>query len=234
QDAEEIKKELSDRNEQINKIWDIIEKAIIRAEESSLSNKIVKIPKKQLNFRKESETKKKRNQEIYKKAKRDDYKETKDNSKKDLEYKLAVASSEVLLDTKDYFKGQFKERCPKIECMTKDWRAVYSPVNEVKAESAAGISNIVYPLIVQADTKTQIIFVNFANLCLFSGIILSKWKVAQIYMISKREDWNFELNKVHLIALLDVFQKLSENSTEDLIFILSMLIEEAEEKGHEM
>ena len=48
QDAEEIKKGLSDGNEQIDKIWDIIEKAIIRSGESSLPNKSVKIPKKQL------------------------------------------------------------------------------------------------------------------------------------------------------------------------------------------
>ncbi|CAG8798990.1 3520_t:CDS:1, partial [Gigaspora margarita] len=52
--------------------------------------------------------------------------------KENLEYKLAVALLEVLSDTKDHFKEQFRERCPKIECMTKDWRAVYSPVTEVQ------------------------------------------------------------------------------------------------------
>ncbi|CAG8831281.1 6075_t:CDS:1, partial [Gigaspora margarita] len=52
--------------------------------------------------------------------------------KEDLEYRLVVAPSEVLLDTKDHFKGQFRERCPKIEYMTEDWKAVYSPVNEVQ------------------------------------------------------------------------------------------------------
>ncbi|CAG8649750.1 3222_t:CDS:2, partial [Gigaspora margarita] len=50
----------------------------------------------------------------------------------DLEYRLAVAPSEVLLDTKDHFKGQFRERCPKIECMTENWKAIYSPVNEAQ------------------------------------------------------------------------------------------------------
>ncbi|CAG8846958.1 40845_t:CDS:2, partial [Gigaspora margarita] len=75
------------------------------------------------NLRGESETKRKRNQEVYKKAKQDDYKGTKDD---------VVALSEVLLDTKDHFKEQFRERCPKIECITKDWRAVYSPVNKIQ------------------------------------------------------------------------------------------------------
>ncbi|CAG8764025.1 46434_t:CDS:2, partial [Gigaspora margarita] len=190
QDAEEIKKGLSDRNEQIDKIWDIIEKAIIRSEKSLLpkKNKIrktdhgvqsllvekwnqklkiinrqaecnIKLDRKrnslvesyrEQNLREESETKRKRNQEVYKKAKRDDYKGTKDDIgkllekplnkvkldrvlvKKDLEYRLTVALFEVLVDTKDHFKGQFRERCPKIECMTEDWRAVYSPVDKVQ------------------------------------------------------------------------------------------------------
>ncbi|CAG8801091.1 33541_t:CDS:1, partial [Gigaspora margarita] len=52
--------------------------------------------------------------------------------KEDLKYKLAIAPSEVLLNTKDHFKEQFRESCPKIECMTEDWKAVYSLVNEVQ------------------------------------------------------------------------------------------------------
>ncbi|CAG8745421.1 28640_t:CDS:2, partial [Gigaspora margarita] len=52
--------------------------------------------------------------------------------KEDLKYRLVVAPSEVLLDTKNYFKGQFRERCPKIKYMTKDWKAVYSPVKKVQ------------------------------------------------------------------------------------------------------
>ena len=48
QDAEEIKKGLIDGSKQIDKIWDIIEKAIIRSGESSLPNKSVRTPKKQL------------------------------------------------------------------------------------------------------------------------------------------------------------------------------------------
>ena len=254
---------MSDRNEQIDKIWDIIEKAIIRSGESSLPNKSVRTPKKQLvpnrkkhrfkaymslarlinkirkaehgvqsllvgkwNQRlkiinrqaecnismielnslqswiesailwwkvignriseesqklKEKEIKnyiKKRSEMIIKEQRlmlaslleKPFNKVRLDRVlvKEDLEYRLAVAPSEVLLDTKDHFKGQFRGRCPKIDCMTEDWKAVYSPLNEVqenwydstldlvdleewqsmlkevKAESAAGISNIVY------------------------------------------------------------------------------------------
>ncbi|CAG8844468.1 18310_t:CDS:1, partial [Gigaspora margarita] len=43
--AEEIKKGLSDGNEQIDKIWDIIEKAIIRSGESSFQTKQSKYQK---------------------------------------------------------------------------------------------------------------------------------------------------------------------------------------------
>ncbi|CAG8839199.1 4102_t:CDS:2, partial [Gigaspora margarita] len=79
------------------------------------------------NLRGESETKRKRNQEPLNKVRLDRV-----LVKENLEYRLAVAPSEILLDTKDHFKGQFREKCPKIECMTKDWKAVYSPVNEVQ------------------------------------------------------------------------------------------------------
>ncbi|CAG8853621.1 34770_t:CDS:1, partial [Gigaspora margarita] len=39
-------------------------------------------------------------------------------------------------------------------------------LNEVKLKSAPGISNVMYELIKQANPKVQIIFKNFASLCL--------------------------------------------------------------------
>ncbi|CAG8814602.1 42634_t:CDS:2, partial [Gigaspora margarita] len=183
QDTEEIKKGLSDRDEQIDKIWNIIEKAIIRSEESSLPNKVVKPPKQQLvpNRKKHrskaymslgllisairkadhgvqrkrisEENQKLKEKEIKRYIKRRSEMIIKEQRmmlasllekllnkvrldrvlvKEDLKYRLAVAPSEVLLDTKDHFKGQFRERYSKIEYMTKDWKTVYSLVNEVQ------------------------------------------------------------------------------------------------------
>ncbi|CAG8768918.1 12691_t:CDS:2, partial [Gigaspora margarita] len=108
------------------------------AELNRKCNSLVKSYREQ-NLRGESETKRKRNQEeqrmmlasLLEKL----FNKIRLNRvlvKEDLEYKLAIAPFEVLLDTKDYFKGQFRERYPKIECMTKNWREVYSPVNKVQ------------------------------------------------------------------------------------------------------
>ena len=134
-------------------------------------------------------------------------------------------------------------------------------LNEVKLKSAPGISNVTYELIKQANHKVQIIFKNFANLCLVRGCIPDKWKVAQIYTIPKGEDWGFDLGRVRPIALLEAFRKcvtrvitkrlskvcieknilqgpnfagLPKDSTEELIHILNALLEEAQEKNKEL
>ena len=75
-------------------------------------------------------------------------------------------------------------------------------LNKIRSNSVLDISNITYELIKQADLRIQVVFKNFANLCLTHGNILDKWKVAQIYTIPKGKDWGFELNRVRPIALL--------------------------------
>ena len=45
------------------------------------------------------------------------------------------------------------------------------------------------------------------NLCLQTGEVPDKWKIAQIYLIPKGTDWEFNLNNVRPIALLETFRK---------------------------
>ncbi|CAG8854209.1 7156_t:CDS:1, partial [Gigaspora margarita] len=106
----------------------------------------------------------------------------------------------------------------------------------------------------QANYKVQVIFKNLAELCLRSSTVSDKWKISQIYTIPKGELWNFDLSKTRLIALLETFRKcvtrvlnrrlekifkeknilrglnftnLLGNLTEEPVYLLNMLIEEA-------
>src|SRR5260364_110146 len=92
----------------------------------------------------------------------------------------------------------------KKEVILEEWLEVLS---EVKKNTAPGLSGIDYMLIRKANLTTQGIFCKFVNLCLQTGEIPEKWKVAQIYPIPKSSDWEFNFNNVRPIALLETFHK---------------------------
>src|SRR6185295_1237426 len=113
-------------------------------------------------------------------------------------------------------------------------------------------------LIKRAGRRTQEVFRAFANLCLEAGEIPIKWKIAQVYPIPKDVEWGFSLNNICPIALIETFRKvvmkvitkrlakvfiekevlkgpnyasLLGNSTEQPVYILNMIMEEAKEKN---
>ena len=134
-------------------------------------------------------------------------------------------------------------------------------LRKLKISIALGISGIEYILIKQASGETQVAFRNFASSCLKIGRIPLKWKIVQIYPIPKDIDWQFNLNNIRPIALLETFRKcvtkvyttrlvriIRENnilegsnfagligsSTESPIYILSMIIKKVKEKNKEL
>ena len=96
---------------------------------------------------------------------------------------------------------------------------------------------------------------------LLLGEIPFKWKLVQIYLIPKNNDWNFDLNNIRPIALIETFRKcttkilakrisqimqkenilrgpnyagLPGDSTETPVYVLNNLIEDAKENQREM
>jgi len=139
-----------------------------------------------------------------------------------------------------------------------EWEEI---LRDLKDNMAPGISGISYTLIKHAGEKTQKIFRAFANLILGKGEMPKKWKVAQIYSIPKDVEWGYSLNNIRPIALIKTFRKvvtkiltkrlarifmekeilkgpnyasLPDNSTEQPIHILNMIMEEAQEKNKEV
>ena len=78
-------------------------------------------------------------------------------------------------------------------------------LNKAKNKSASGISEISYPLIKKAGQIAQKFFRLLADQCITKGDIPVKQKVEQLYLISKSEDWNYNLANVRPIVLLEVF-----------------------------
>ena len=132
---------------------------------------------------------------------------------------------------------------------------------DLKKNTAPGISGITYTLIQAASAKVQEIFRLYAERCICTGIVPRNWKVSQIYPIPKDTDWQFDLNNVRPIALLETFRKcttkiltkrlaqiLSEkrilkgpnfaglpgNSTEEPVHIVNAIMEDAKEKNKEL
>src|SRR5260364_279498 len=181
-------------------------------------------------------------------------------------------------------ENQFRKRATRLEEMSEKWKELYRPrkdidekwyskvekeieqedwrevLGELKVGTALGISGISYVLIKHAGEKTQEIFRGLANLCIKTGEIPAKWKIAQVYPIAKDVEWGYSLNNIRPIALIETFRKvvtkvitrrltkvfvereilkgpnfagLPGNSTEQLVHILNMIMEEAKEKKKE-
>ena len=125
------------------------------------------------------------------------------------ETKLVTEAELVKEATVEHYKKQFRRRNTKLEEMSESWKEIYKPrsyikeewykdigkrieeeewneiIRELKTGTAPGISGISYTLIKQAGKKTQEVFRAYANLCLETGEIPMKWKIAQVYPIPK-------------------------------------------------
>jgi exonuclease III len=198
---------------------------------------------------------------------------------------LVNQREEVLEEVRSHFKKQFRKRNSRAKNMSKKWKEIYTPIEDIRKEvyedlmseiteeewtealrkaklkSAPGPSNISYPLIKRAGPFAQKVFRQLANICLKKGEIPIKWKLSKLYPIPKGEDWNFNLNNVRPIILLEAFRKtvvriityrldkvivehnilqgpnyagLSGDSTASPIHILNNILEDARQKNNEL
>ena len=80
--------------------------------------------------------------------------------------------------------------------------------NSLKENIASDILGISYQLIKKVSLKTREYLVEFANKVICEGKFLKKWKLGQIYLISKSTDWEFNLASIRSKMLLEIFRKL--------------------------
>ena len=199
-------------------------------------------------------------------------------------YRLFNTEKEVLNRVETHFKSQFRERIFNQENMKEVWQEQYKPKDNIREEwfeqvsekitvaewdlalsttrsnSAPGCSGITYPVLKHIGADTKEACIDLMTKCLKSGQIPIKWKIGMLYPIPKKEDWNYNLNNVHPILLLETVRKvlskiimlrlgpifrerkilkgpnyagLMGESTEDPIHILNCITEEAREKKKE-
>ena len=193
--------------------------------------------------------------------------------------------NEVLEEVRDHFQKQFRKRNTRSTNLPEQWEEAYKPLRKVdtkiydslenevseeewteafrrtKSKSALGLSGISYLLIKKVEPIVQKVFRYLANMCIGEGKIPVKWKLSQLYLIPKGEDWNFDLSNVHLIVLIETFYKtvvrvltqrldkimvehnilegpnyadLSGNSTASLVHIMNNILEDARQKNNEL
>ena len=145
--------------------------------------------------------------------------------------KLITEEKKVLKRTIDYFQNQFQKKKTNLDSMTKEWKEIYKPMERIEEDwyaeliseitleewsaalkeskntSAPGPSGIGYRLIKQAGLYAQVFFRQMANKCLIEGNIPDKWKMSQLYLIPKSEEWEYTLSNARPIALLESFRK---------------------------
>src|SRR5260363_364187 len=123
------------------------------------------------------------------------------------------------------------------------------------------MSGISYTMLQKAGPKATRRFLKLVNMVLKYSIFPRRWKVGQIFPISKMSEWNFSLASTRPIMLLEIFRKslvrivqkrlskvflkhnilrglnfagLPGNSTGALIYTLSNILEEAKEERKEL
>ena len=203
----------------------------------------------------------------------------------EMQRELITDPQEVLTKTKEHFQKQFRSRNFNQELWKNNWEEIYKPIKriqeawyselaqsiseeewfnilkELKKNTAPGVSGITYTLIKAASPQAQKMFRLFAESCICSGKVPSKWKISQIYPIPKDADWRYNLNNVRPIALLETFRKcvtkivtkrlakvlaernilkgpnfagLPGNSTEEPVQILNAIMEDAKDNKREL
>jgi len=117
---------------------------------------------------------------------------------------LLTSPEDVRVGVAEHYGKQFRKRNTRLEEMSKEWKEIYRPQENIKEEwyteverkieekeweetlrelktgTALGISGISYILIKRAEKKMQEVFRGFADLCLEERRIPTKWKIAQV------------------------------------------------------
>jgi len=132
--------------------------------------------------------------------------------------------------TTDYFRNSFRARNTKLSTMDSFWKKIYTPtgrhseglssltdpitieewhetLSKLNSDSAAGLSGCDYITLKKFPSQLHAILVTFCNWSLSSGTIPLSWKRSMIFPIPKPKPFNYDLNNVRPIALLDTVRK---------------------------
>ena len=85
---------------------------------------------------------------------------------------------------------------------------IITTINNLPTNKAPGPSGITYNFIKQTSKEILPFLLNFFNQIIETGETPEKWSYSNIYPISKKQTWTYNLNETRPIALLDSFRKI--------------------------
>src|SRR6266498_1038725 len=85
-----------------------------------------------------------------------------------------------------------------------EWKALLNSTPKGKAPGPSKISN---EMLQHLGTRTSEFLYDLICLCIETGEILKKWRLAVVYPIPKPQEWNCELKNTRPITLLETVRK---------------------------
>ena len=90
------------------------------------------------------------------------------------------------------------------EITNQEWQDI---LTNLPNQKAAGPSEICYEHIKYASHKAQTLFKKFFNKCFQLQKVPTDWKSSNIFLIPKKSNWDFTLNQVRPISIIEPFKK---------------------------
>jgi hypothetical protein len=85
---------------------------------------------------------------------------------------------------------------------------ITNTINDLPSDKAPGPSGITYNFVKKTQKEITPLLVQLFNQILESGNTPSKWSTSNIYPISKKLNWTYNILETCPIALLDTFRKI--------------------------
>jgi hypothetical protein len=88
---------------------------------------------------------------------------------------------------------------------TQEWKEI---ISNLPNQKAAGPSEICYEHIKYASSKAQNLFRLFISKCFQLQKVPTDWKSSNIFLIPKKSNWDYTLNQVRPISIIEPFKKI--------------------------
>jgi len=143
---------------------------------------------------------------------------------------LLTEHDEILNSIKHHFTEYFKTKPLETILLTSEFYSLYEPhpeleihyqnltqeiseqewqniISNLPNQKAAGPLETCYEHIKYASSKAQNMFRLFLNKCFHLQKISSDWKSSNIFLIPKKSNWDYTLNQVRPISIIEPFKK---------------------------
>ena len=144
---------------------------------------------------------------------------------------LLTNHNEILNAIQDHFSNYFNDKPLSTIPPSSDYYLLYQPhpeleplyqnllddispqewsetISNLPNQKAAGPSETCYEHIKYASPKAQKIFQSFLNKCFQLQKVPTDWKSSNIFLIPKKSNWDFTLNQVRPISIIEPFKKI--------------------------